>query len=86
MDGHQVQRPKPFPDIYRRAAELLETRPADCIVFEDSYSGVEAARAAGMRVAGIGSTHPDLPGAALTAGSFLDGELESWLEAQTRAV
>jgi beta-phosphoglucomutase len=86
VDGHQVRRPKPFPDIYRRAAELLGTRPADCIVFEDSYSGVEAARAAGMRVAGIGSTHPDLPGAALTAGSFLGGELESWLEAQTRAV
>ena len=86
VDGSQARRPKPFPDIYLRAAELLDTRPADCIVFEDSHSGVEAARAAGMRVAGIGSTHADLPGAALAAGNFLDRELEAWLEAQSRAV
>jgi len=71
VDGHQVRRPKPFPDIYLRAAQLLDTPPADCIVFEDSHSGIEAALAAGMRVAGIGSTHADLPGAALTVDSFL---------------
>jgi HAD superfamily hydrolase (TIGR01509 family) len=86
VDGHQVRRPKPFPDIYLRAAELLDTPPADCIVFEDSHSGVEAARAAGMRVAGIGSTHTGLPGAALTVDSFLDRKLGAWLEAQSRAV
>ena len=86
VDGHQVRRPKPFPDIYLRAAELLDTPPADCIVFEDSHSGVQAARAAGMRVAGIGSTHADLPGAALTVDRFLSPELDVWLEAQSRAV
>jgi len=86
VDGHQVRRPKPFPDIYLLAAERLETPPADCIVFEDSRSGVEAARAAGMRVVGIGSLDPDLPGAELVAGGFLSGELEKWLKAQARAV
>ena len=63
VDGHQVRRPKPFPDIYLRAAELLGEPPGNCIVFEDSYSGVEAARAAGMRVVGIRTTHRELPGA-----------------------
>jgi beta-phosphoglucomutase family hydrolase len=86
VNGHQVRRPKPYPDIYLRAAELLGTPPADCIVFEDSHSGVEAARAAGMRVAGIGSTHADLPGAALTVDDFLSPELATWLRDQTRAV
>jgi HAD superfamily hydrolase (TIGR01509 family) len=86
VDGHQVRRPKPFPDIYLRAAELLNTAPADCLVFEDSHSGIQAALAAGMRVAGIASTHESLPGAAITVDSFLDPELEIWLEAQSRAV
>lgn len=85
LNGHQVRRPKPFPDIYLRAAEMLHTPPADCIVFEDSHSGVQAARAAGMRVAGIGSTHDVLKGAALTVDHFRSPELEVWLEAQDRA-
>jgi beta-phosphoglucomutase family hydrolase len=84
VDGHQVKRPKPFPDIYRRAAELLGEPPDNCIVFEDSYSGVEAARAAGMRVVGIRTTHWDLPGADIAIGDFLSEELEAWLGAQGR--
>jgi HAD superfamily hydrolase (TIGR01509 family) len=86
VDGSQVQRPKPFPDIYQLAAELLETPPADCIAFEDSQSGVQAARAAGMRVVGIGSLHADLPGAGLVVDGFLSEALETWLRDQARAV
>jgi HAD superfamily hydrolase (TIGR01509 family) len=82
VDGHQMERPKPFPDIYRRAAELLGEPPGNCIVFEDSYSGVEAARAAGMRVVGIRTTHRELPGADLAIDDFLSEELETWLGAQ----
>jgi len=85
VDGHQVSRPKPFPDIYLRAAHLLKMPPVDCIVFEDSHSGVEAARAAGMRVVGIASTHADLPAAALNVRNFLAPELPPWLNAQTPA-
>src|SRR5579884_1346776 len=55
VDGHQVARPKPWPDVYLRAAELLRVKPADCIVFEDSPAGVAAGRAAGSRVVGIGT-------------------------------
>jgi len=41
---------KPAPDMYLLAAERLGIDPWDCIVFEDGLPGIEAARAAGMRV------------------------------------
>jgi len=53
VDGHQVARPKPYPDIYLRAAELVGVRPEECIVFEDSHSGVAAGLAAGMRLSDL---------------------------------
>jgi HAD superfamily hydrolase (TIGR01509 family) len=45
-----VARGKPNPDLFLRAAEKLETSPERCLVLEDSYNGVRAAHAAGMRV------------------------------------
>ena len=86
VDGHQVLRPKPDPEIYQRVAQLLETEPADCVVFEDSHSGVAAALAAGMRVIGLRTTFVNLPGTVLTIDNFLSGDLESWLQAQIRSV
>jgi beta-phosphoglucomutase len=86
VDGHQVQNPKPHPDVYLRAAELLETDPANCVVFEDSYSGAAAAVAAGMRVIGLRTTYVNLPGTLLTIDNFQSGDLESWLQAQMRSV
>jgi beta-phosphoglucomutase family hydrolase len=85
VDGHQVSRPKPHPEIYLRAAELLEIAPLDCIVLEDSPTGVAAARAAGMRVAGIGTTYVNLPGVDIMADNFCNGNLTAWLRAQQRA-
>ena len=79
VDGHQVARPKPHPDIYLRAAELLGTRPEDCVVFEDSFTGIQAARAAGMAVVGVGTTHDELPGVDLEIGDFTSPALEPWL-------
>jgi len=79
VDGHQVSRPKPAPDVYFKAAELLGAAPRECIVFEDSYSGVQAALAAGMRVVGLRTTHEELPGAAFAVDDFLAPELEVWL-------
>lgn len=86
VDGHQVDNPKPHPDVYLRTAELLETEPANCIVFEDSHSGAAAAVAAGMRVIGLGTTYANLPGTILTIDNFLSGDLEPWLQAQMRSV
>jgi beta-phosphoglucomutase family hydrolase len=85
VDGHQVQHPKPHPEIYLRAAELLSVAPRNCIVFEDSFSGVAAARAAGARIVGLRTTHRELPGTDLAIDDFRSpqgGELEAWLRAQ----
>lgn len=82
VDGHQVARPKPWPDVYYRAASMLGIKPEDCIVFEDSAAGVEAARRAGARVVGIGTTCAELVGVDLMVRDFLDSELEGWLAAE----
>ncbi len=57
--GDEVANPKPAPDIYLQAAALLETDPADCVVIEDSPTGVSAARAAGMTVVVVRRGHFD---------------------------
>lgn len=79
VDGHQVARPKPHPDIYLRAAELLGAVPQDCVVFEDSLTGIQAARAAGMAVVGVGTTHEPLPDVDLEIRDFTSPALEPWL-------
>lgn len=84
LNGHQVSHPKPDPEIYLRAAELLQVEPAACIVFEDSHSGVEAGRAAGMKVIGISTTHGYLPGTELTIDNFRNGDLQAWLAVEDR--
>ncbi len=50
VSGEDLERPKPAPDIYLKAAETLQILPRDCAVIEDSTAGIEAAHAAGMRV------------------------------------
>lgn len=51
-DDPGMQR-KPAPDLFLAAATALQVRPADCVVFEDSPAGVEAAIAAGMQVVAL---------------------------------
>ncbi len=86
VSGDQVRSPKPHPEIYLKTADLLGAAPANCIVFEDSYVGVEAALAAGMRVVGVCTTHENLPGTGITVHNFLSGSLHEWLAAQARLV
>jgi len=58
FSSFMVERGKPAPDLFLLAAERMGAVPADCIVVEDSVAGVEAGRAAGMRVIGfIGGSH-----------------------------
>ena len=55
--GDQGLPGKPEPDIFLKAAKMLDADPAECIVFEDAPFGIEAARRAGMRAVAICSTH-----------------------------
>jgi HAD superfamily hydrolase (TIGR01509 family) len=48
VTADDVPRPKPAPDIYLRACDLLGVAPADAVALEDSASGVRAAKAAGL--------------------------------------
>lgn len=82
VSGFDVKRPKPFPDIYLEAARRLGKTPADCVVFEDSPTGLAAGVAAGMRVVGIETTSTDLGGASLQVKDFADKRLEEWLAQQ----
>ena len=52
-----VSKQKPNPDIFLKAAELLNTTPSQCIVFEDSFAGIKAGRDAGMKVVAITTAH-----------------------------
>lgn len=53
-DGYSVQRQKPAPDLFLHAASQLKLKPAECIVFEDAQSGIEAAQAGGFHTVGVG--------------------------------
>lgn len=86
VDGHQVRRPKPFPDVYLKAVELLGAPAGRCIVFEDSAPGVLAALSAGTRVIGLTTTCDELPGVELAVADFQDPELERWLRPQIARV
>lgn len=48
VSGTQVEKPKPEPDTFLKAAELLRVKPSECLVIEDSWNGMKAAKAAGM--------------------------------------
>ncbi len=79
VNGLEVSRPKPFPDVYLEAARRLGADPRDCVVFEDSPTGLQAGIEAGMKVVGIETTSTELGGAAIQVKGFLDPRLERWL-------
>lgn len=54
VDGNDVQKAKPDPEVFLIASEKLQMKPSDCIVFEDSVAGVQAAKRANMISIGIG--------------------------------
>ncbi|WP_314587294.1 beta-phosphoglucomutase [Paenibacillus terrigena] len=53
VDGNQITRSKPDPEVFTRAAERLGVDPSACLVVEDALAGVEAGVRAGMRVAAV---------------------------------
>jgi kojibiose phosphorylase len=55
VDGTLVTRAKPDPEVFQRAAEKIGLLPWECLVFEDSAAGIEAAQNGGMEVIGVGN-------------------------------
>ncbi|MGW4850234.1 HAD-IA family hydrolase [Streptomyces sp. NPDC004288] len=54
ITAESVGASKPDPEGFLKGAAVLGFEPADCVVFEDSEAGIQAGRAAGMRVVGVG--------------------------------
>jgi HAD superfamily hydrolase (TIGR01509 family) len=74
-----VEHPKPAPDLFLRAAELVKVEPARCIVLEDTAPGLEAAKAADMlavQVRSASTALPPQPHADLVLDSLKDFPLE----------
>ena len=59
ITGDQVQKGKPDPEAFLLAAQGLNLEPTSCVVFEDSFSGVEAALAAGCKCVALATTHTE---------------------------
>lgn len=59
IDGNRKLPRKPAPDTFLLAAKMLGVEPKDCIVFEDSLAGIEAAVNAGMPVVAVGGIRSD---------------------------
>lgn len=56
VTGSDVERKKPFPDIYLEGARRIGVAPENCLVVEDAISGIQAAHAAGMDAVGVPTT------------------------------
>ena len=57
VDGPQVSRGKPDPEVYRLCAMRLGLEPETCVVFEDSLAGLESGERAGCRIVGVATSH-----------------------------
>lgn len=57
LASEDVKKHKPDPEVYLTSAKNLGVTPEQCLVFEDSYSGITAALNAGMRVVGVLTSH-----------------------------
>jgi len=77
--GEEVANGKPAPDIFLEAARRLGTPPEQCLVFEDAYSGVAAAKAAGMQCVALATTHTPEELRANTAADLIVRDYEEFL-------
>lgn len=75
--GHITQG-KPHPEMYLKTASALDIDPAGCLVFEDSTAGIKSAKAAGMKVIALATTHKrkELAEADYITKDFTFGDIE----------
>lgn len=74
LASEDVKKHKPDPEVYLKSAANLGVAPEQCLVFEDSFSGVSAALNAGMRVVGVLTSHTkeELPPCNLYIDDYTD--------------
>lgn len=58
VTADKIVRSKPDPECYLLAGKEVGTEKENCVVFEDSFSGLEAGRRAGMKIVGLATTNP----------------------------
>ncbi|NNF23110.1 MAG: beta-phosphoglucomutase [Saprospiraceae bacterium] len=78
VDGNMVSKTKPDPEVFLTAAKSLDVKPENCIVFEDSYKGIEAANSGGFYSVGVG-LESNLPNADFVIPGFNNLNLEDIL-------
>jgi len=57
VNSSHIMNGKPHPEIYLKAASQLDISPKNCLVFEDAVVGIRSAKAAGMKVVALTTTH-----------------------------
>ena len=57
VTGDEVERGKPYPDIYTKTIQLLDIKPQESVVLEDSINGIFSAHAAGIPVICVPNKH-----------------------------
>lgn len=79
LASENVRNHKPDPEVYLTSAKLLDVNPGNCLVFEDSFSGVTAAINAGMKVVGVLSSHKqeELPPCQLYINDYSEVNLDT---------
>jgi HAD superfamily hydrolase (TIGR01509 family) len=79
MASENVSQHKPHPEVYLKSAQNLGVSPQNCLVFEDSFSGVSAGLNAGMRVVGVLSSHTieELPPCSAYINDYSEIDIET---------
>ena len=72
-DGTNITKSKPDPEVFLKAAEMVDEKPKHCLVVEDAFAGIDAAYAGGFLSAGIGDAagHAHVTYPILTFGELL---------------
>jgi sugar-phosphatase len=85
--SEDVERGKPNPEVYMKAADGLGIEYGRCVVFEDAPAGIASARAAGMTAVGVLTTYPAsaLTGATELIQDFL-GVTADMLDGEPRSI
>ncbi len=86
VNASHITNGKPHPEIFERAAKEIGADPNNCIAFEDSIAGIRSAKAAGMRVVGLTTTHSkeDIAEADLIIADYTEISSETLLQLMQR--